>query len=311
MTRGENAGVIHTLGFSPSLDISYTVDAIETGAIHRPRTVLRVAGGKSLNASRALASLGWKVRAIVPLGGLLGDLVEELLIPTGVILDRIVTEQPTRLCVSASDESAHTLTEFYEPAPAGDELILAEVAGRLAEVAPGEWLTISGSVPAGIDHGILADRLAGTTARGVRLAVDVHGLALGSIIERARPEVIKINRFEAAELVGAEVGDLTDLGPAVQARGPVDVVITDGAAGSIGWDRSGTGWRAVTRAAPGGYPVGSGDCFLAGLVSELSERSDDWPRRWSSPPRWARPMRRSPAAGSSIRRRWPSCARSP
>ena len=117
---------------------------------------------------------------------------------------------------------------------------------------------------------MLADLLAGTTARGVRLAVDVHGLALGSIIERARPEVIKINRFEASELVGAEVGDLADLGPAVQARGPVDVVITDGAAGSIGWDRSGTGWRAVTRAEPGGYPVGSGDCFLAGLVSELA-----------------------------------------
>ena len=129
--------MIHTLGFSPSLDISYTVDAIEAGAIHRPRTVLRVAGGKSLNASRALAGLGWKVRAIVPLGGLLGDLVEELLIPTGVILDRIVTDQPTRLCVSASDESAHTLTEFYEPGPAGDELILAEVAGRLAEVTAG------------------------------------------------------------------------------------------------------------------------------------------------------------------------------
>ena len=52
--------------------------------------------------------------------------------------------------------------------------------------------------------------------------------------------------------------------------GPVDVVITDGAAGSIGWDRSGAGWRAVTEAAPGGYPVGSGDCFLAGLVSELA-----------------------------------------
>jgi 1-phosphofructokinase family hexose kinase len=262
--------VIHTLGFSPSLDISYTVDAIETGAIHRPRSVLRVAGGKSLNASRALMHLGCEVRAIVPLGGLLGDLVAELLIPTGVILDRIDSGQPTRLCVSASDESTHALTEFYEPAPIGDELILAEAAARLGRVQPGEWLTISGNVPPGIDHGVLAGVLADATARGVRVAVDVHGPALGSIIEQARPEVIKVNRYEALELIGAEVGELADLGPAVQARGPVDVVITDGSAGSIGWDRSGAGWRAVTNAAPGGYPVGSGDCFLAGLVSGLS-----------------------------------------
>jgi 1-phosphofructokinase family hexose kinase len=262
--------VIHTLGFSPSLDICYTVDAIQLGAIHRPRTVLRVAGGKSLNASRALSRLGCEVRAIVPLGGLLGDLVAELLGPTGVILDRINTTQPTRLCVSASDESAHTLTEFYEPAPAGDELILSETARRLAGVQSGTWLTISGNVPSGIDHGALADLLAETTARGVLLAVDVHGPALGMIIERARPELIKINRPEAFELIGTEVDDLADLGNAVQAHRAGDVVITDGAAGSIGWDRSGAGWRAVTEATPGGYPVGSGDCFLAGLVSELA-----------------------------------------
>ena len=152
--------------------------------------------------------------------------------------------------------------------------------------------------------------LADATARGVRLAVDVHGPALGLIIEQARPEVIKINRYEAFELIGAEVGDLADLGPAVQARGAVDVVITDGAAGSIGWDRSGAGWRAVTQAAPGGYPVGSGDCFLAGLVSELAPVGR-WPRRWRSRPRWERPMPRSPAAGSSSWRRLRGCERSP
>jgi fructose-1-phosphate kinase PfkB-like protein len=48
------------------------------------------------------------------------------------------------------------------------------------------------------------------------------------------------------------------------------LVLTDGAAGAVGWDDDG-GWRVTTDADPGGYPVGSGDCFLAGLVAGLAD----------------------------------------
>ncbi len=238
--------IIHTLGFSPSLDVTYTLDVITAGAIHRPRTVLRLAGGKSLNASRAMVRLGRKVHAIVPLGGQLGELVAELLRPTGVILDQIDTSQPTRLCVSAADETAHTLTEFYEPAATGDESVVTAVAERLSGLGADDWLTISGNVPIGIDHDRLVEVLSVCTDRGVKLAVDVHGRALSMIIRHARPEVIKINRYEAAELVDDDHPDLVDLGRAVQSFGAADVVITDGAAGSIGLDRSGGGWRGQT-----------------------------------------------------------------
>ena len=69
--------MIHTLGLSPSLDVVYVLDAVRTGAIHRPRQVVRLAGGKSLNVSRALVRLGSQVRAVAPLAGPLGDLVDD------------------------------------------------------------------------------------------------------------------------------------------------------------------------------------------------------------------------------------------
>jgi 1-phosphofructokinase family hexose kinase len=275
--------MIHTLGLSPSLDVVYAVEAITAGAIHRPRTVLRLAGGKSLNVSRALARLGHRVRAIAPLGGALGDLVADLLraepchtprrAPVGgatssVSLVRLATGAPTRMCVSAADDQAQTLTEFYEPTAAdGSELDQLEEA--LAAVRVGEWLTLSGSVPAGIDPARLTGLLAGCSARGVRLALDTYGPILGRLLDQAAPAVVKINRAEAAELAGVDPEGVVELGAALRRRGAEVLVITDGTAGAVGWAADGA-WRVRTDHPPGRYPVGSGDCFLAGLVAGLT-----------------------------------------
>ena len=43
---------------NPSIDRLYELERLTPGAIHRPRLVLSVAGGKGLNAARAAASLG-------------------------------------------------------------------------------------------------------------------------------------------------------------------------------------------------------------------------------------------------------------
>ncbi|MGI3783788.1 MAG: 1-phosphofructokinase family hexose kinase [Janthinobacterium lividum] len=264
--------MIHTLGLSPSLDVVYVVDAVTAGAIHRPRSVVRLAGGKSLNVSRALARLGRGVRAVAPLEGPLGDLVADLLEPTGVELVRLSTTAPTRMCVTAADETAGTLTEFYERAPAADGTELDQVEEALGDVVAGDWLALSGSVPEGTDLDRLVALLASAAQRGVHLAVDTHGPVLPLLLEVATPDVLKINRDEAAELVGSDATgpqDLVELGAAVRAAGADVVVLTDGAAGAVGWDGR-DGWRVTTDAVPGAYPVGSGDCFLAGLVADLA-----------------------------------------
>jgi 1-phosphofructokinase family hexose kinase len=257
---------LHTLGLTPALDVVYVLDAVRLGAIHRPPVILKSAGGKSLNVARALARLGLPTRAIAPLGGHVGDLVAELLADSGVELDRIPTSIETRMCVTACDTAAGELTEFYEPVIDLD-VPLAEIARRTSSVKPGEWLIVSGSVPAGIDSAALARLLAADAERGVLLAVDVHGPALGAIVETARPRLVKVNRAEAADLTGE--ADPEAAAGLLIARGAHTAVVTDGAAGSFAVTAAGEHASSPPVTSLGLFPVGSGDCFLAGLVSAL------------------------------------------
>jgi 1-phosphofructokinase family hexose kinase len=261
---------IHTLGLTPALDVVYVLDAVVPGSIHRPPVVLKSAGGKSLNVARALARLGRPVRAVAPLGGHVGALVRDLLAEAGVAADVIETGVETRLCVTACDTGAARLTEFYEPVesvglPA--ERLTAELTERLGLIRPGEWLTVSGAAPRDLDTAVLAGVLASARARGVRVALDTHGPALGALLRLASPDLVKVNRAEAAELTGA--ASAAEGARALAALGGAIAVVTDGEAGSFAATPDGYEVAQPPVDEPGSYPVGSGDCFLAGLVAGL------------------------------------------
>ncbi|MFT4030112.1 MAG: PfkB family carbohydrate kinase [Protaetiibacter sp.] len=255
--------MITCLGLSPALDVTYGVPALEPGAIHRPHWKLALPGGKSLNVARAVHALGGRARAIAPLGGPLGDGIRAALDEDGVIVEPVLTSSPTRMCVSVVDESDGRITEVYEHPPAIDDATWAAVAAAVAGVEEG-WLAVSGSVPAARAE-VLAAVLGAAVGRGVRLAVDLRGEALAAVLARTRPALVKINRAEAEEAVGA--GDLAALARELRVRGASVAVVTDGASGSYGTDAEGA-WRASVPSA-GPFTVGAGDSFLAGLLLAL------------------------------------------
>ena len=255
--------MITCLGLSPALDVTYGVDALEPGAIHRPAWKVALPGGKALNVARAVHVLGGRVRAIAPLGGAIGDGIRAALDEDGVLVEPVVVAEPTRMCVSVVDARDGSITEFYENVPELDDAGWAAVAAGLARVHTG-WLSVSGSVPAArADE--LADALAQAADRGVRLALDLRGEALAACLARTRPALVKVNRVEAEETVGP--GELTELARGLRERGAAIAVVTDGAAGSLGMDAEGA-WR-VTSPRVGRYTVGAGDSFLAGLLLSL------------------------------------------
>lgn len=235
--------MITVLSPSPALDVTYLVDGLGAGGIHRPRAVLRLAGGKGLNLARAAAVLGERVRVVAPLGGHIGALVAELAAAEGLDLDARPATGETRMCVSAIADDG-SATEFYEP---------AGVVEPFAFEA--DWPVLAGSLHGSVDWA------------GSFRAVDTSGTGLAAALD-SRPGIVKVNRSEAAGVLGRE-GTAIELAIALRERTDGTVVITDGAAGAVAVDAAGA-WRAAPDPLPGRFAIGSGDSFFAGLLVTLA-----------------------------------------
>lgn len=252
---------------TPAVDRLHQVSGpVVIGTIHRPTSVVSVAGGKGLNAARAAASLGAAVRAVAPLGGASGAWIEAELEAAGIAVYRAATGAEPRVCVSVAGEGQE-LTEFYEGAPA---LLAHEwdaLAAAVREAAVGaRWVTLSGSLPPGAPADGMAVLIEAARSAGALVALDAREDDLRAGV-RCAPDLVKVNEHEAADLLG-------DGADAQALRPPGGVAcITHGAQGL---ELAGDGF--VLRATPpvrGRFPVGCGDVTLGALVA-ARDAGADW-----------------------------------
>lgn len=274
--------MITVVALSPSVDVTYVVDELTPGEVHRPASVHRVAGGKSLNAARAAATMGADVSAIAVLWGAGGEVVAQELAAAGVELTRIGGSEETRTCVSIASVADSRMTEIYEwatPVSSTEWESMIEAALRALSERPG-WLAVSGSVPSSLDSRTLARLIELGVDAGVSVAIDSHGPPLGPAID-AGAALVKVNRAEAAALLGRDGdsdsdsggGDVLEFATAIHERSGGVVVVTDGVNGSVATDGR-ESWRVFPSDAAGGFPVGSGDSFLGGMLAALDAGAD-------------------------------------
>jgi 1-phosphofructokinase family hexose kinase len=257
---------------NPSIDRLYELDRLNVGAIHRPRSIVAVAGGKGLNAARAAATLGGSVTAAAIVGGRAGDWIGERLAQLGIDARLVRASGETRTCVSILDRSSGALTEVYE---GGDEIgptawdafeaiVRAELErGDVALVA------LSGSLPPGAPpdgYGRIA-RIAAVGSRPVAVLADTYGPALGAVLGE-HPAIVKLNATEAGEASGVPVSDVASAAAAARVLGDMgatSVIVTVGLAGAVVLS-DGERAHLVPPDERGAYSVGSGDAFFGGLA---------------------------------------------
>jgi 1-phosphofructokinase family hexose kinase len=272
--------VIVCLAANPSIDKLFEIERLVKGDIHRPAGFLQVAGGKGLNVARSAAALGADVTAVPLLRGHAGTWLEEQLHAEGVASAGVWALGENRSSLSVADRETGGLTEFYEHGavvPAAAWVELMDRASGLFDRC--SWLTISGSLPRGAPDDGYRDLVREARARGIAVAVDSEGERLRLALD-AEPDVVKVNQAEVRELLGVPTARREEAIAA--ARKLRDLAGGDGHAGIVT-----RGAEGVVLAAPDGtlyegvlyvrgrYPVGSGDAFLAGLISGL-ERDAGW-----------------------------------
>ncbi len=261
--------MITVAAVNPSVDRLLRVPRLRPGTIHRPLEAVAVAGGKGLNVARVAHALGAEVQVVGIAAGGAGRWVADALERAGVPARWIWTDGETRTCTSiAEDDRDAELTEFYESGPSLSPHTWREYAALVGSAASRSgWLVVSGSFPPDLGAPELTDLL---RAAAGRTAVDVSGEPLAAATGPV--DLVKLNAAETVELLGPgavrNAEDLPELSRALRHRwgGSTVAVVTAGRRGAV---LSAPDGPAVWARTPviGRFAVGSGDAFLAGLLT--------------------------------------------
>ena len=263
--------MIVTLTANPSVDRTIEVAALRPGTVIRARASRVDAGGKGVNVARALAAHGRKAKAVLPSGGAEGAQLEALLAGSGLDLRTVRIAGSIRANVTVV-EADGTTTKLNEPGPRLSPAELDALAATLCDAAaPADWAVLSGSLSPGAPAGWYAGIIGRLRGSGPRIAVDSSGAPLARAIA-ARPNLVKPNREELAELAGRPIETIADVVGAarVLAGDGVHTVLTSlGPAGAV-LVRGDAAWHATAAAIEPRSTVGAGDALLAGYLAAVA-----------------------------------------
>lgn len=266
--------MIITLTPNPSIDRTVGFRELRRGSVNRASSSRIDPGGKGVNVSRALTAQGASTIAVLPEGGPEGRLMAALLDDAGVARHGVPIRESVRLNITAVEPDG-TTTKLNEPGPHLDEgeirALLAAVGSAVGAVEGPVWVVGCGSLPPGAPVDLLARLVRSAREAGARVAIDTSGAPLRPAVD-AHPDLIKPNRVELEDLVGAELvtlGAVVDAAGDLVAGGVGAVAVSLGRDGAVLVDPTGATHAVATIDAPRST-VGAGDCLLAGLLHDLS-----------------------------------------
>ncbi|WP_164217762.1 hexose kinase [Virgibacillus sp. YIM 98842] len=264
--------MILTITLNPSVDISYKMDKLSLDTVNRVADVSKTAGGKGLNVSRVIRQLGEDVAATGFLGGSLGDFIRRSIADQGIHDYFIDVAGDTRNCIAVIHEGQQT--EILEAGPVIDEREAGKFIEKFsADVQKVDYITISGSLPKGLDNNYYARLVEIANQYNTPVLLDTKGELLDYTLQNEnKPFLIKPNHEELGDLLEENVTNDAQIISALQSEkfsGIPWVVVTTGSAGAfIRFDNN--VYRVSIPKVEAVNPVGSGDAVIAGFAVGLS-----------------------------------------
>jgi tagatose 6-phosphate kinase len=260
--------MILCLNLNAAIDKTIVVSSFEINKIHRPESVVMLAGGKGCNVARALKTLGEAPVVSGWVGGFAGQFIETGLQREGIQTDFIHTDFESRTCTSILDPAQKTMTEIYE---LGESVSLEKIDALREHIRTiiGNYqaITLSGSLPPGVPTDFYAGVIEIAKAAGVLTFLDTSGEALRRGIE-ARPFFVKPNEVEAKSLLGLKSDEPIDFAQAaaeISKRYQTNILLSLGAEGAVA-AREDEVFVVKSPNVEAKSAVGSGDCTLAGFT---------------------------------------------
>ena len=263
--------MIYTVTLNPSLDYYVTVENFALGRTNRTREERLLPGGKGINVSRVLGSLGCPSTSLGFLAGFVGEEIRRHLEACDIRTDFIFLENGcSRINVKLKNYES---TEINGSGPAVDPPAAEALMASLETLKAGDGLVLAGSVPASLPSDIYSRILERLSDRDIRTAVDASGDLLTAVLP-LHPFLIKPNRDELSGLLGMPVPDWASAAVGarrLQAMGARVVIVSLGGDGAVMVTEEG---RVFSASVPQGKvvnAVGAGDAMVAGFLAGLEK----------------------------------------
>ena len=277
--------MIVTVTLNPAWDVTITAEALTRGASNVVDPARRRAGGKGLNVSRVLDSVGIPTLVIAPVGVADSHAFADDL---GAIPHSLVPcATPTRstfALVETSDNATTMISERgFECDPADAQRLALTVHKSLASAT---CLVISGSIPPGTSTQYLTDLIGAAHSARVPVIADVSGPYLRAAAQGGA-DVLKPNDDELRSATGTS--DPIEGARVLHTIVARIVFVSLGERGLVLVPRDPARpiWHARTPRPLRGNPTGAGDAAVAAIASSIGEGEADlalWARRaaaWS------------------------------
>ena len=265
--------MIYTVTFNPSLDYTIRIKNFEVGTLNRTNYEEIRVGGKGVNVSIVLTSLGVENIALGFIAGFTGDQIESGMQQLGCKTEFIRLPQGfSRINIKLRDE---TETEMNGMGPAVSISECERFMMNIKRLKPGDTLVLSGSIPSSMPQDMYEQILDAVDTDKIRVVVDTSSNLLRRTLAY-HPFLIKPNLIELGELFGRSLIDYDDIvgcAKHLQEEGARNVLVSMGSAGAILVTDEG---QVFSAPAPSGDlvdSIGAGDAMVAGFLAGYLERN--------------------------------------
>ena len=271
---GEMIDMIYTVTFNPALDYVVWVDHFTTGSVNRTAEEKIFYGGKGINVSAVLASLGYPSTALGFVAGFTGDEIERGVKTLGFSSDFIrVKKGMSRINVKLKSEEE---SEINGRGPEITTEDVNELFRKLEHLKAEDILVLSGSIPATIDSRIYEMILEKLEGRGIVTVVDAEKDLLLNVL-KYHPFLIKPNNHELGEMFGVVLENdaaIVEYARRLQDMGARNVLVSMAGDGAMLVAENKEIYHLGVAKGIVRNSVGAGDSMVAGFLAGYLENKD-------------------------------------
>ncbi|MBU3112726.1 1-phosphofructokinase [Clostridium lacusfryxellense] len=265
--------MITTITLNPAVDKTIEINNFSVGNVNRVTSVRLDAGGKGINVSKVIKSLGSKSRAMGILSGKSGEFIKGYLDGIQILNDFIFTQGETRTNTKVVDPINHTNTDINEAGPEASLKDLNELNDKIFnDMKSEDMIILSGSVPSNVDKKIYGEWIVRAKEKGAKTVLDADGELLKYGI-LSGPYLVKPNIDELEGMFNKKINGIAEtveIAKSLLEYGIIIVAVSLGSEGAIFVNKEcaiyARGLKVDVKST-----VGAGDSMVAALAYSIEK----------------------------------------